>query len=334
MFVKYNDKSIRYTGRWDFGYRDSATTTAPGGMIEIAYYGTFCVLHFDVDVSVWPSPHVWIILDDGGKIEASVDHFLRVEANYVGVHTIKIIFKSSVEVQHRWYRPLSGRISFKGMEVEQTAQLTEDNRKVIEFLGDSITEGVLIDADNRFAELLKFEQMNRPCQDDVTATYAYLTALNLGMKPVIMGYGGVGVTKTGAASVPIAADAYPYNFDGSLANTQNADVIVINYGANDRNAPYETFEAEYLRLLDEVRKRNPGSQIVAVSAFCGVYAKELRSIVEKYNEKMADNVVYIDSTGWLPQGPLHPSRESHVVIAKYLTEELKKRIMYLKEQNK
>lgn len=324
MFVKYDDKSIRYTGRWDFGYRDSATTTAPGGMIEIAYYGASCVLHFDVDVSVCPSPHVWIVLDDGGKVEASVDHFLRVEAKCVGVHTIKIIFKSSVEVQHRWYRPLSGRISFKGMEVEQPAQLPEDNRQVIEFLGDSITEGVLIDADNRFVELLKFEQMNRPCQDDVTATYAYLTALNLGMKPVIMGYGGVGVTKKGAASVPIAADAYPYNFEGSPSEPQNADVIVINYGANDRNAPFETFEAEYLRLLEAVRKRNSDAQIVVLSPFCEVYVKDLRNIVEKHNEKMTDNVVYMDSTGWIPKGPLHPSRESHVVIAEHLTEELKK----------
>lgn len=48
---------------------------------------------------------------------------------------------------------------------------------MIEFVGDSITEGVLIDAE---CTIFTNDQLNRPFEDDVTATYAWLTAEALG----------------------------------------------------------------------------------------------------------------------------------------------------------
>lgn len=320
MFIGIEDKSIRFTGRWGIN-GDTAVTTAPGGMIEIAYSGTVAVLHFNMEMNMNPYPHLWISVDDGAKIEVPVDHVLRIEAPNEGNHVIKVIYKSAVEIQHRWYAPLIGKIAFKGVEVDGTAELPEDNRKIIEFIGDSITEGVLIDA---FYQFDKFDQFNRPNQDDSTATYAYLTAMNLGMKPVIMGYGAVGATKSGCGSVPKACESYPYNFNGSSAKIQGSDLIVINHGANDRGNGVEKYIAEYKPLLALVRERNPESKLVVLSAFCGVFPQELKAMVEEFNKENNDNVYFIDSAGWIPAEPLHPLRDGHKIVAEHLTEELKK----------
>ncbi len=324
MYVGIKDDSVRYTGRWDIS-EDSATTTAPGGMIEIAYSGKAAVLHFDIEMNMNPYPHLWIIVDDGAKIETVVDKYLRIEAVNEGNHLIKIIYKSAVEIQHRWYAPLVGKIRFKGYDADKPAVLPKDNRKVIEFIGDSITEGVLIDAEYSYlANGSEFTQINRPVQDDSTATYAYLTALKLNMKPVIMGYGAVGTTKGGCGSVPKAAEAYPYNFYGSPINHEKSDVVVINHGANDMNSKAEDYVSEYKKLLEVVRKFNPDSVLVVLSAFYGVHPEELKKSVCSFNAENNDSVHFIDASGWVPKEPLHPLRDGHILISEKLTEELKK----------
>ena len=233
---------------------------------------------------------------------------------------IRVIFKSAVPVQHRWYPPLMGKICFEGVEAEKPSELPEDERKIIEFIGDSITEGCVIDA---MYEYEKYGEFNRPIQDDSTATYAYLTAMKLNMKPIIMGYGSVGVTKSGCGSVPKASEAYRYNFAGSPATPQNPELIVINHGANDRAAGVSEYLKGYEALLEVVREVNPAAKIVVLSAFLGVYPNELKAFVEDFNAKHKDRVYFIDSAGWIPEEPIHPLREGHLTIAEHLAEELR-----------
>lgn len=323
IFLNVNDESIRYTGRWSV-LDENAVTTATGAMIEIAFTGKIAVLHFNTFMNMSPYPHLWISVDNGAKIEVPVEHVIRIEAENDGEHLIKIIYKSAVEMQHRWYAPLVGKIDFEGVEVEASAALPEDNRKIIEFIGDSITEGVLIDEEYRFES---YDQLNRPYQDDSTATYAYLTAEKLGLKPVIMGYGAVGVTKSGCGSVPKAIEAYPYCFDGEKYTSCNADIIVINHGANDRFAQPNVYISEYEKFLKLVRKINPESKIVVLSAFVGVYPKELSDMVSKFNMENNDNVYFIDSSGWIAKEPLHPTREGHKILSEHLSHEIKKLIL-------
>lgn len=320
MFLDINSKSVRFTGRWDTS-GTAAVTTAPGGMIEIAFRGRAAVLKFNTEMNMQPYPHLWISVDNGAKTEVPVDRIIRIEAASEGEHLIRVIYKSAVEIQHRWHHPLIGKLCFEGAEADGAGELPEDNRKIIEFIGDSITEGVLIDA---FYQFEANDQFNRPVQDDSTATYAYLTAEALGMKPVIMGYGAVGVTRGGCGSVPKAAEAYPYNFEGSPAKSQGSDIIVINHGANDRGNTAEEYTSEYIGLLRTVREINPNAKIVVLTAFCGVYPKELKAAVDRFNAENNDCIGFIDTDGWLPPDPLHPLRDGHKTAAERLTAELKK----------
>lgn len=320
MFFKADNEAIRYTGRWG-KVGENFVTTAPGGMIEIAYGGMAAVLHFDTDFCSHPFPHIWISVDNGVKIEVPLDRVIRVEAPENGAHLIKIVFKGAVEQHHRWNFPLMGKLALKGFDADAVSVLPEDNRKIIEFIGDSITEGVLIDS---FYNFEKNDQYNRPNQDDSTATYAYLTAEALGMKPVIMGYGATGVCGGGCGSVPRAAEAYPYNFAGSPYKPQGSEIIVINHGANDRWASDELYSEKYEEFLKIVREINPNSKIVVLSAFCGSHPEALKATVEKFNGENGDKVYFIDSAGWIPKEPLHPLRDGHKIVAEHLTDELRK----------
>ncbi len=328
MFVRYDDASVRATGRWGTtGWRvvNSLAATACGAKLEIAFLGEMITLKFDTLYSAHPYPHLWIRVDDGAWVEATVEKYLRVRANGAGQHLVTIVYKSAVEQHHRWHPQLVGKIAFMGYEAEGAGVLPAAERKYMEFVGDSITEGVETDYDAIIAHDYEVWQYNRPFQDDVMGTYGYLTAEMLGYEPLIMGYGASGVTRFGCGGVPKAAEAYLWNFEGSPINRPDPEIIVINHGANDREAGAEVYVSEYRGLLDVIRTKNPNAKIVALSAFCGVWPEELGKMIAEYNAEHGCDVAFIDSTGWIPIEPLHPNREGHRTVAEHLIKELKQR---------
>ena len=322
MLLKYDNESIRLIGRWS-KTQNCAIATATGSTIEFAFYGDMAVMHFNMTWSEHPYPHLWIIVDDGAKIEVPMDSYIRIAPQTEGLHIVKVIYKCSVEMQHRWYEPLIGKIAFEGVEVDAAGALPPNTKKTIEFVGDSITEGVLIDESYMKNEV---DQLNRVYQDDVTATYAYLTAQNLNLEPIFMGYGAVGITHGGCGSVPKVVDAYPYCYCGAPITHDSADYILMNHGANVRGHSSEEYISGYEELLNLIIKINPNSKLIVLSAFVGCFAEELEKFVLEYNEKYNKNVLYIISKGWIPEEPLQPLRDGHKVIAEKLTEILKREL--------
>ena len=323
MFYSCKDEKIRYTGR--FGLIEDRPlphmkATAPGAYFEFAYRGKVAVLIFEVIRLANPAGRLYLSVDGGAMVESTIDRYVHVTAQKDGYHEVKVIYKSCSETQHRWHHPLIGKCSLEGIEVNELVELPPDDRKTVEFVGDSITEGVLIEEANRY---YPYDDDNRPFQDDVTGTYAWLTAENLNLRPFVMGYGAVGTTHGGNGGVPAVGEAYPYNFDYSPVTYPSCDYIVINHGANDMN-DHEGFLREYPKLLALVRERNPKSVIIALSAFYGGLEEETKKAVDEFNEQHKDNVILISSKGWVPSEPLHPLRDGHAIIAGHLTEELKK----------
>lgn len=318
--IPYTHESIRLTGRWDTTSPDVAVTTTTGAYLEFSFEGRMALLLFDVLTNATPYLHLWIQLDGGAMIEAPIDSHLRVMAKEDGVHVCRVIYKGGTENDRRWYAPLTGKVSFRGIATEHPVALAPDNRKIIEYVGDSITEGVLIDTDylQGYAEPT-YDDMKCRCRlDDVCATYAWLTAEKLNLRPIFMGYGAVGVTRTGMGRVPAAPLSYPFNFDASPI-THRADCILINHGANDAGRPVELYLEKYAELLDLVRKMNPTATVVSLSAFCGAHHEALGRMIAEYNEKNHCNVHFIDSFGWIPKDPLHPLRDGHRTVAEHLS---------------
>lgn len=320
MVVSYSHESIRLTGRWK-QYPDRAVTTAPGSYFEFAFSGDMAVIRFDTTINQSPRLHLWIRLDGGDMIETPVDSYLRVKAATVGQHICRVVFKSSIEQTGRWYAPLTGAVQFLGIQTEHPVAIAPDTRPVMECIGDSITEGVLIDTD--FCEQMRapfeMETLCRPWQDDSCATWAWLTAEALNCRPMIMGYGAVGATRVGCGNVPAAPDSYPFFFDGEpLEGLPEADVVVINHGTNDRGRDPELFRTGYMRLLDEVRERSPKAMIFVVSPFCGAQKDTLEQLVADYNAVNKTQVHFINASEWIPPEPIHPHRDGHRIVAAHL----------------
>ena len=250
-----------------------------------------------------------------------MDKHLRVWAKDSGNHIVRVLFKSANEMAHRWHQPFGGGVEFLGYDAEAPGILPERrDRKTIEFVGDSITEGILID--EPLGDGIKW--FGRPYQDDVTAAYAWLTAETLDLEPYIMGYGGVGVTKGGSGSVPRAQKAYPYCFAGAPVPYVHPDYILINHGANDRFSTTESYCDGYLELLDVITGTHPDSKIIVLAPFCGAHEDALEMLVSNYNARKKTDVAFIRTTNWIPKEPLHPDREGHREVSRLLSEELRK----------
>ena len=325
MNLPYAHESIRLTGRWDTRDPHAAVATATGSYIEFAFEGKMAVIHFDTFTNASPRLHLWIQIDGGDMVSAPIDAHIRIIAMQDGKHVCRVIYKGGTEDDRRWYAPLTGKVSFVGIQVDKPLPLTADKRPVIEFVGDSITEGVLIDADFSYPdEVRPYSDMQcRNFYDDVCATYAWQTAEALNLRPVFMGYGAVGVTRAGMGLVPDAASAYPYNFDGSPITHAPSKYVMINHGANDRPRPVAEYLEKYANLLDVVRKYNPDATVIALSAFCGAFHAELGEMIAEYNQKNGCKVHFIDTNGWIPVNPLHPMRDGHNTVAKNLIPKLK-----------
>lgn len=321
MRIPYHHESIRLTGRWDTSEEGCAVTTTTGAYIEFAFEGDMALVRFDIDMNAAPLLHLWIEVDGGARVETPIDRYLRIKTPTVGKHVCRVIYKGGTENDRRWYHPLTGKVSFLGIDTENPLPIGEDSRTVIEFVGDSITEGVLIDDDycQDGEKVFYIDMLNRIYQDDVCATYAWLTAERLNLRPIFMGYGAVGVTRSGMGKVPAVTEAYPYNFDGSPITRPTPDIVMINHGANDRSKPVDLYLSKYSELLDLIRRMNPRAKVVVLSAFCGAYHEELGEFVAAYNQKNGANVSYIDSDGWIPKEPLHPLRDGHRTVADHLT---------------
>ena len=326
MIVPYTHESIRLTGRWDTSNPACPIAVAPGSYLEFSFSGRLAVARFDIEMNIQPLLHLWVQVDGGPMIEAQIDRYMRINAMTDGVHTCRMIYKGGMEASGRWYQPLRGKVSFLGVQTDAPVALAPDTRKTVEFIGDSITEGVLIDVDYHKGTHPAFEldQMNRGYQDDTCATYAWLTAEALDLRPVFMGFGATGVSKSGMSRVPAAQDAYDYNFDGSPATFEKTDFVLINHGANDRPVAPEVYKEKYALLLDVVRRRNPEAKIVALSAFCGGHRDALRELVEEYNLKNGTDVAFINGSDWISPTPLHPLRDGHAEVARNLVPELKR----------
>ncbi len=314
----YPTVSTYFVGRWAID-NNVAKTTTPGAYFDLAFSGQELIMHFETKWLLSPAPHLWVQVDNGDRVEVPLDKHLRVWAREPGNHIVRVIYKSANEMAHRWYPPFGGGIEFLGYDADDSGILPQrPESKTIEFVGDSITEGILID--EALGDGIKW--FGRPYQDDVTASYAWLTAEALDLEPYIMGYGGVGVTTGGSGSVPCAQQAYPYCFAGKPVGYASPDYIVINHGANDRFSTTEDVCQGYQELLDVVTEHNPDSKIIVLAPFCGAHEDVLEMLVSNYIARTQRDITFIRTTNWIPKEPLHPDREGHREICRHLVSEL------------
>jgi lysophospholipase L1-like esterase len=218
----------------------------------------------------------------------------------------------------RWNPPLESALFFTGVEVGEGGELLTPPpppRMRIEFLGDSITEGILAEG--------KGERPQFPHLTDGRRAYAYQTAERLNAQPRVVGFGRLGITVPGNGGVPVAIDSFLFVYDSVLKDRWSPTAVVINLGTNDGKATAEEFGPKYLEYLQLVRESYGRARIFCMRPFNGAHADEIRQAVVDMRKGMDLRVHYVDTTGWIDPKEdttdgLHPNIAGHRKAAEKL----------------
>ncbi len=335
--VAADDSRIRYWGRWDMRNASStgAVTVNTGSTILVRFEGTNLTLHFSVAQYTQSFPTLWLQVDEGDwRVVRPAEAMTVSPADLPsGPHLLRLVVKGFREWENRWEAPLVGSIVFRGLTPAQDAGLLPAPARpsaLIEYLGDSITEGVLVSASG---DPERWTRENWPQYSDGRRTWAYQSALSVGAEPRLAGFGRLGLTINGNGGVPPAIHSFPFIFAGAPIDAlPRPDVVVINMGTNDAGAPYDVFLPLYRQYLRVIRGAYPGARILCLRPFNGTQEAAIRSAVEQSGDAL---IQYVDTTGWIqPEkhyseaGGVHPNLEGNKAagekLAAILGEILKK----------
>src|SRR5687767_14701844 len=179
---------LRYYGRWDRRQADRVVTVNSGSHIVGRFEGAAIAARFDASANVEPFPTLAWRIDDGDWHEAEVAAEVPLTKDLKpGPHTLTLMARGLDEHQCRWSPPLTASITFLGLAVTDGKLLDppEEPKLKIEFLGDSITEGVLVHREYK-------GKTAWPWLTDGRLAYPTQTALKLGAQWRQVGFGRLG----------------------------------------------------------------------------------------------------------------------------------------------
>jgi lysophospholipase L1-like esterase len=305
--VAADHSDIRYQGRWGHLGDAMATVNAGSGAV-LRFTGRRIAVTFDQSTVTHP-PQIYVRIDRGDRVLYTVDRDRIDLTARPGVHTLEITVKDVDERANRWNPPLRSGLLLTGFRLDPGASTLRppapaDRR--IEFLGDSITQGVRAAGPTLGVN-----------GSDATKDYAWLTGRALRADFRQVGFGAQGITRPGGGEVPPSGQALPFNFAGSpVEPTYVPQVVVVNQGTNDGLAGTDpvVFQAAYLDYLRQIRATWPDAWIFAMRPLGGYFAREIAAAAAA-----DDHTVYVDTTGWLIAADytdgLHPSYAGHLRVA-------------------
>jgi lysophospholipase L1-like esterase len=291
------DSKLQFHGRWDRRQPDRAITVNGGGYVIAKFDGRSITARFDMTRNKPPVPTIaWRIDDDIEWRESEIAASVELEKDLKpGPHTIFLMARGLDEHQPRWAEPLTASITFQGVDFPTGGKLLDppaEPKLKIEFLGDSITEGVRVHRNQPGRDTW-------PWQTDALLAWPSQTGLKLGASWRQVGFGAVGVTKGGSGGVPPAPDSFDWFYKDCPRDAWQPDVVVINHGTNDGGASSEKFRPAYARYLELIRKAYPNARILALRPFAGTHADDIKAEVTTRNTSGDGRVSFVDTRGWL-----------------------------------
>jgi len=308
---------IQYLGRWG-RLGSSMTTVNSGSRVVLRFTGRHLAATFDQSTVTHP-PQIYVRIDRAAPVLYTVDRDrldLTPRSLSPGrIHTLEIAVKDVDERANRWNPPLQSGLQLTGFRLDRDARTlpapAPSNRR-IEFLGDSITQGVRA-----------LGPEIGVTGSDATKDYAWLTGRALRANFRQVGFGAQGILRPGGGQVPAAAEALRFNFAGSPIDPSFVpQAVVVNQGTNDAlNAvDPQAFQTAYVDYLRRIRATWPGAWIFAMRPLGGYLAQEIAAAVTAAADR---RIVYVDTTGWLTetgyQDGLHPTYAGHLQVTRRLT---------------
>ena len=320
-------EQFRFCGRWDLRAADHAVTVNSGSYVLIGFSGSSLAADFDLTVNQPPLPTIAWRIDAGEWQEAEIAATVPLAEGLAnGPHTVMLMARGLDEHQSRWYKPLVASITICGVElakggaIEKALPAWDAPALKMEFLGDSITEGVLVQGP-------RDGKKSWPWFTDARLNYAGRTAMALGAAWRQVGFGATGLAHGGSGHAPGALDSFNFFYADCPRDAWQPDVVVVNQGTNDHGMPAEQYQALYAKYLALIRAAYPKAKIVALQPFCGAQAVPIKAAVDARVAAGDPRVYYLDTAGWYPTGPLHPNVTSSAALAEKLVKALQETVL-------
>lgn len=282
-------------GRWNVATLGRAVTVNSGSHVTASFTGTGISAKFDISANTGTRPTVSFKVDEGAWVEKEISQTLELASGLpAGEHSVQLFVRGMSEFESRWSPPLVASTVFTGFNVTGGSLVPQPRpaRKKVEFLGDSITEGVLVHSAGPQG------QTSAAWRCDGVRNYAGLTGAALGAEWRQVGFGRQGLTKGGNGGVPVAQDAFSWFYSGVARDDWQADLVIINQGTNDAGTNGQTFASLYRQLLGVVRAAYPAARIVALRPLNGSFASEISAQVKALRDGGDASIFYIDTSGW------------------------------------
>ncbi|HYJ07780.1 MAG TPA: GDSL-type esterase/lipase family protein, partial [Polyangiaceae bacterium] len=309
-----------YYGRWNLQQSGTAITVNSGSHVTARFTGSTISASFDTSGNV-TMPTVRIEVDQAPAVEKEIADALELATGLgAGEHTVTLFVRGMNENEARWSPPLVSATTFLGFTVTGGALVptARPERLKIEFLGDSITEGVALHPQGPQG------QSTPNWRTDGPRGYASLTAQKLNAEWRQVGFGRQGLNIGGNGGVPKAGDAFNWVYAGVPRDDWQADLVVINQGTNDQfnNVDGSTFAPLYRSFIELTREAYPQAKIAALRPLSGGFGSEIQAQVAALEAAGDMKVFYIDTAGWTSSGDftdgVHPNEAGSVKIADQL----------------
>jgi lysophospholipase L1-like esterase len=330
------DPRLQYWGRWDLKEAGGtgAITVNTGSTILANFRGTGAILHFAVSHYPQQFPTLWLQMDDQDWRVAAPTEELAVSREPLseGEHTIRAVVKGFREWERRWDPPLESSIVFRGLSLTPGGKLLDPPprpSRLIEYVGDSITEGVLVLVDEKSTTR---PRERWPQFSDGRRTWAYQSALMVGAEPRTVGFGRLGLTIQANGGVPPGIYSFPYIYGGvALDKSRIPDAVVVNMGTNDGRAAEEVFGPLYKAYIETIRKQYPSAMIFCVRPFAGAHGEVIQKTVESLSGAGDKMLRFVDTAGWIDPGAhttdrVHLNLEGNRIAADKLAAILRKEL--------
>ncbi len=236
------------------------------------------------------------------------------------------------ENQNRWTNPLVASVTFTGFVTASNGKLEaplaswKKPKLTMEFLGDSITEGVLVGEGRAGTNGIPLAW---PWLSDALRSYSCQTAMKLGAQWRQVGFGATGLEHGGSGGALGALHTFNWFYEGCPRDKWQPNVVVINHGTNDGGMNSQDYQKLYMQYLQIIRTAYPKAKIVALRPFGGYQEGAIKACVQASNDAGDKHIYYIDTTGWY-DGPVHPNAESSVGISDKLVAALKQQVLSVK----
>jgi len=335
---KPDNKNIQYTGRIDFQNPEKPRLSGAGSCFELKFRGSTCdILLEDQNLD---NNHGYISTEIDGKYQGRIK-VTEDKTQYEIAKDLKdtehtLLVCKATEAQN-------GYIDFSGLLCPKLLPFEKSKERKIEFIGDSITCGMGLDATEVPCESAEWYD-----QHNAYLAYGPLVCRQLNADWLLSSVSGIGILRNWNSPGPTMPDVYENTFlntDSSSkwdADRFSPDLVSICLGTNDfsdGDGSYDRgeldsaeFVAAYIRFVKRIRSRYPNVPICCLSSpmlsgkKSAQLQKNLSQVIQHMREAENDGKVHmfvfskVSASGCMD----HPGEQEHREIAKELLPFFKK----------